>query len=223
MVIKPWHIIVVLVVVAGGLLAWRMVKRSRASVAVSPMPADVRRPLAPPQRPAVAAVTPSQRSETPPGTPSALFVSYRRADSAHAAHRLYDYLTERFGRESVFIDLDTIAPGVDFVNALEDAVRRCKVLLAIIGPGWVAAADANGAPRLADPNDLVRLEIENALRRQVTVIPVLIDTAEMPGAADLPDSIALLVRRNAYPIRLSSFHADSVRLGDHLAVLLASA
>jgi hypothetical protein len=80
-----------------------------------------------------------------------------------------------------------------------------QLLLAIIGPGWVAAADANGAPRLADPNDFVRVEIEHALRRQVTVIPVLVDAAEMPAAAELPDSIAPLVRRT----RTSSHHAKS--------------
>jgi hypothetical protein len=92
-------------------------------------------PLAPPPSPAIGIATVTPRSiGKPQRTPSALFVSYRRADSPHAAHRLFDYLSEGFGREAVFIDLDTIAPGVDFVNALEDAVQRCNCSLPSSAP-----------------------------------------------------------------------------------------
>ncbi|MBV1856340.1 toll/interleukin-1 receptor domain-containing protein [Catellatospora tritici] len=153
-------------------------------------------------------------------TYSKIFISYRRSDVAHAAHRLYDYLADRFTADAVFIDLDTIAPGADFVSALDDALKHCRVLLAVIGPGWVDAADPDGVRRLSSPTDLVRREIESALDRDVVVIPVLVDAA-MPGEHDLPDSMAAFVRRQALALRLASFRADCARLGDHISIVVA--
>jgi hypothetical protein len=53
-----------------------------------------------------------------PGMPTSrrlsIFVCYRRDDTVDAAGRLYDALVARFGRESVFLDIDSIDPGVNF-------------------------------------------------------------------------------------------------------------
>lgn len=78
-----------------------------------------------------------------------------------------DHLADRFGKSQVFIDVDTIEPGVDFAEAIFYAVAACKVLLAVIGPGWLTATDERGRRRLDDPDDIVRLEIEAALARDV--------------------------------------------------------
>src|SRR5215469_14357730 len=110
-----------------------------------------------------------------------VFISYRREESSYAAGRLADRLTGRFGAEQVFIDVETIEPGVDFAEAISRAVGACVVLVAVIGPGWLAAADKRGGRRLDDPDDLVRLEIGTALVRGVRVIPVLVEGAVMPG------------------------------------------
>src|SRR5690349_10570277 len=109
-----------------------------------------------------------------------IFVSYRRQDSSHLAGRLYDRLADRFGEDQVFMDVDTIEPGVDFAEEITRAVSACKVLLAVIGPNWLAATDERGCRRLDDPDDFVRLEIEAALARGVRVIPILADDAVMP-------------------------------------------
>jgi hypothetical protein len=46
-----------------------------------------------------------------------IFLSYRRQESMHVAGRLYDRLAGHFGTPRVFMDVDTIEPGVDFVQA----------------------------------------------------------------------------------------------------------
>lgn len=119
------------------------------------------------------------------------------------AGRLSDRLVERFGKNHVFIDVDAIQPGEDFAEEIFRAVAACAVLLAIIGPSWLTAADERGSRRLEDPQDWVRLEIQAALTRGVRVIPILGEGAVMPAADDLPDSLAGLARRDACLIHRS--------------------
>jgi len=141
-----------------------------------------------------------------------IFVSYRRQETSHLAGRLYDRLADRFGERQVFMDVDTIEPGVDFAEAISGAVATCKVLLAIIGPKWLTATDVRGRRRLDDPDDIVRLEIEAALARDGRVIPILAEGAVMPSREDLPESLAGLARRNALAIRHESFRYDAGHL-----------
>ena len=146
------------------------------------------------------------------GEGGGIFVSYRRRESRDFAGRLYDRLADRFGEGQVFMDVDTIEPGVDFAEEISRAVAACQVLLAIIGPGWLTVTDKRGRRRLDDPEDLVRLEIGAALAREVRVIPVLVGDAVMPGRDELPESLASLARRNALAIRHESFRTDVGRL-----------
>src|SRR5215471_115414 len=92
-----------------------------------------------------------------------VFISYRRQESSGITGRLYDRLAFRFGDAQVFMDVDTIALGVDFTQVIAEAVGNCTVLLAVIGPGWLAATDEDGQRRLDDPDDIVRVEIHTAL------------------------------------------------------------
>ena len=144
-----------------------------------------------------------------PARTGGVFVSYRREGTAHIAGRLADRLTDRFGEDQVFMDVESIEPGLDFRDVITDAIDRCDILLVIIGPGWATA-------RLAEPDDLVRIEIEAALRRGIRVIPVFVDDAEMPRAADLPQSLAALARRHGTTVRHASFRQDVARLLDVL-------
>jgi TIR domain-containing protein/Sel1 repeat-containing protein len=141
-----------------------------------------------------------------------IFLSYRREDSGGWAGRLYDRLSRHFGDEHVFMDIDTIEPGLDFVEVIQQAVQSCDVLIALIGRQWLTVAGATGQPRLANPEDFVRLEIATALERNIRVIPVLVQDAPMPRAADLPDDLKRLSRRNAIEIRDTRFHSDVDRL-----------
>ncbi len=141
-----------------------------------------------------------------------VFICYRREDSGAHAGRIYDHLAAHFAAHRVFMDIDTVDLGDDFVRAVEDRVSSCDALIAIIGDQWVNSTDSDGKRRLDDPNDFVRLEIATALRRGVRVIPVLVDGAAMPSAVDLPDNVAALVRRNALELNHVGFRHQIGRL-----------
>lgn len=144
---------------------------------------------------------------------SGIFISYRRNDSAGYAGRLYDELARRFGKTRVFMDIDTLQAGLDFDHALDQAVTTSDVLLALIGPGWLRAVDAEGNRRLDDPDDLVRLEIATALGRDdIRVIPVLVGNASMPRAEALLDDLKPLARRHAFEISDARWDYDIRRL-----------
>jgi hypothetical protein len=149
---------------------------------------------------------------TPGGAGGGVFISYRRQESSHFAGRLSDRLADSFGADRVFMDVDTIRPGVDFAEEISRAVATSNVLLAIIGPHWLATTDERDHRRLEDPDDIVRLEIEAALAGNVRIIPILVDDAVMPRRQDLPESLAGLARRNALFIRHDSFRNDAERL-----------
>ena len=134
-----------------------------------------------------------------------VFISYRRQDSEWPARGLCDCLCEHFGEDRVFMDVDGIEPGEDFVDVLDDALAECDAMIALVGPCWVSITDQSGRRRLEDPEDFVRLEIATALKRKIRVIPVLMDGATMPGSGDLPDELTALVRRQAVEIRAKSF------------------
>ena len=135
--------------------------------------------------------------ETTYGRALQIFISYRREDAASAAGRLHDTLAGRFGVDHVFMDVDAIEPGVDFKEAIDAAVEHCDVLIALIGPDWLATDVDGGRRRIDNPDDYVRLEIEAALSRNIRVIPALVERAAMPRSDELPEGLVQLARRNA--------------------------
>jgi len=141
-----------------------------------------------------------------------IFICYRREETAAYAGRLYDTVAERFGQENVFMDLD-LAPGIDFVDRITEAVGSCHVLLVVMGPRWATVQDEDGEMRIADPEDYVRLEVETALRRSdVILIPVLVGAAGMPDRQELPQEIRAITRRNALEVSDARWRYDVGRL-----------
>src|SRR5262245_9240991 len=130
---------------------------------------------------------------------SKIIVSYRRSDSAAITGRIFDRLIDRYGEESVFMDIDRIPFGTDFRRHIQDALRDADIVLAVIGPTWLGKT-ADGRTRILDDADPVRVEIEAALKQGLTVIPVLVDNTPMPGAADLPESLRDFAYINAAPV-----------------------
>jgi formylglycine-generating enzyme required for sulfatase activity len=141
-----------------------------------------------------------------------VFISYRRGDSAGHAGRVHDRLQLEFGRDLLFMDVDAVPLGVNFIKILREGVAECDALLAVIGPNWLDLPDKEGNRRLDDPHDYVRIEIAAALQRDIPVIPVLLDGAEMPRVDQLPKDIAELALRNGLYVRHASFHSDVDRL-----------
>lgn len=147
----------------------------------------------------------------PRGRSANIFINYRREDSSGHAGRLFDALSAHFAGR-LFMDVDTLEPGVDFVEAIEQAVGSCEVLIVVIGREWLTIENTAGHRRLDDPADFVRLEVESALARKIRVIPVLVQDAPMPRAEELPPSLARLARRNAIELSDARWAYDVDRL-----------
>jgi hypothetical protein len=141
-----------------------------------------------------------------------IFINYRRDDSIGMAGRLHDRLAHTFGRAKLFMDVDHIPVGTDFVAHLNSQVAECDVILVVIGPNWLSVKDESGRRRLDDPDDFVAIEIAAALTREIRVIPVLVDGARMPKASELPDSLKPLARRHAVDVRHAHFGHDAEAL-----------
>ena len=138
-----------------------------------------------------------------------IFINYRRDDSRGLAGRLSDHLRRTFGAEAVFMDVDAMKPGLDFVKQLDVQVAQCNVVLAIIGTNWFNAHDDKGQRRLDSTHDYVRIELAAALTRDIPVIPVLVDGAVLPAEEALPDDLKSLARRHALELRYTRFNSDA--------------
>jgi len=150
-----------------------------------------------------------------------IFINYRRDDSMSTAGRLHDRLAQTFGRKNLFMDVDHVPAGVDFVDYLHKQVAACDVFLATIGPNWLDAKDDSGRRRFDNSDDFVAIEIAAALARNIRVIPVLVDGARTPKADKLPDSIKPLVRRNAVEVRNTHFGRDADALIERIREALS--
>jgi predicted lipid-binding transport protein (Tim44 family) len=149
-----------------------------------------------------------------------VFICYRREEAGFAARAIHDRIVHRLERENVFLDVDNIDLGVDWFNVLTERVGACDALVAVIGRNWVSSADKDNHRRIDDPDDFVRIEIEAALKRNVRVIPLLVDGAAMPKPAELPDSLKGLARRQGIEISPARFDADVEKLTPALVSIL---
>ncbi|EAZ79573.1 toll/interleukin-1 receptor domain-containing protein [Algoriphagus machipongonensis] len=149
-----------------------------------------------------------------------IFVSYRRQDASGEAGRLVDHLQEVFGDDTVFLDVETIEAGLDFVQAIDKALNSCKVLIALIGPHWLNIKDSEGNPRLFHEGDFIRLEISAALKRDIRVIPVLVNGAVMPKSEELPEELQALTRRHAHELSSSRWKYDCDQLIEVLSKII---
>jgi TIR domain len=148
---------------------------------------------------------------------SGVFLSYRRSDTANDAERIHARLAERFGNDLVYIDVEDIPLGVNFVDHITAALRDASYVLVAIGPRWLLVTDEDGQQRLKNPDDPVRYEIRTALQNRRLVVPMLIGNARMPEMRSLPEDISKLVLHNGIAIRPDpDFEADVAALMDGL-------
>jgi hypothetical protein len=140
-----------------------------------------------------------------------VFISYRREDTQDASGRLCDDLADVYGPESVFMDIDSVPLGVDFVECVSDQICRCSAVIVVIGNRWLKLRDKRRR-RLDNSDDLVRAEIAVALRQAIPVIPVLVQGAKMPRAEQLPQNIRALARRNGIDLSGPAWKAGVERL-----------
>lgn len=141
-----------------------------------------------------------------------IFISYRRDDSAAITGRIFDRLSAHFGPDAVFMDIDSIPVGHDFREHIGRTLERCDVMLAVVGRRWTGPP-GDKARRIDDPADLVRLELEGGLARDIPVVPVLVDGAATPSPLELPESLRGFSYRNGATIDAGKdFHPHVDRL-----------
>ncbi|MEO1287362.1 MAG: uracil-DNA glycosylase family protein, partial [Chloroflexota bacterium] len=148
------------------------------------------------------------------------FINYRRLDTEGYVGRLYDHLLKEFKPTDIFMDVQNIEPGADFVQVLEDAIAACDIFLAMIGPHWGKLYNEAGERRLEEWNDFVRIEIETALKQGKIVVPILVGGSQMPNPSTLPESIMSLSRRNAFTLTHYRFAEDVESLVQFLRGLI---
>ena len=158
-----------------------------------------------------ARLSPSQPPNKARDVPS-IFLCYRREDTQDAAGRLHDRLVNAYGQERVFMDIDSMPLGIDFVEHVTEQIAKCNAVIVMIGKQWHAIKDKKRRRRLDNEDDLVRAEIRAALRQKIPVIPVTVQNAAMPQPDDLPDDIRLLARRNGIDLSATRWTTDVERL-----------
>ena len=129
-----------------------------------------------------------------------IFVSYRWSDSKETTLRLCDRLKHELGSDRVFVDLDNVPIGDDFVEYIRARLKQCQVVLAVIGTEW-RGRRRGAASRLDEVDDFVRMELSVALADSIRILPILIDAARMPAPADLPEDVRRLSTMNAATLR----------------------
>lgn len=145
-----------------------------------------------------------------------IFISYRREDTSGESGRLKDKLEQIFGAENIFYDVETLEAGLNFDESISKALAESKILLAMIGPHWLKVTDAEGKPRIQKTNDWVRKEIGLALHKNIRVIPILVNGAQMPDSESLPEDLRELSLKHAQEISSSRWNYD---VGELIKVL----
>ena len=146
-----------------------------------------------------------------------IFISYRRKDAAGHAGRLHDDLVQRYGRDAVFMDIDSLHGGQLFRQRIHEALDSSAIALVLIGEAWAAPSTQPGSGetrrRIDEEDDLVRREVTAALRHEdVAVVPVLVEGAPVPNAADLPEDLASLPDLQVCQLRNSEWRTDVRRI-----------
>jgi hypothetical protein len=101
-----------------------------------------------------------------------------------------------------------IERGQDFPDAIKKALTKCNVLIVMIGRNWLTCTDDQGRRRLDNSADWVRNEICQAIKREIRIIPVLVDGIRMPSSDQLPAVIAEFSNRQSIDIRSASWSQD---------------
>jgi hypothetical protein len=150
-----------------------------------------------------------------------IFISYRRKDTGGFAAYVFEKLEPRFGAGQVFFDKESIQGGEVFSERIEESVRACKVLVALISHDWLNAADDVGNRRLENARDLVRREIALALELGKKVIPVVFEVEDksLPTVQTLPADLHRMLEADFFQVRgkLFEYRAQLGRLIELLA------
>jgi len=142
-----------------------------------------------------------------------IFICYRRSSSSsYLAHHLYDKLKEKFGADYVYMDVHSVHGGSDFHASIKNTLSKCRVLIVLMDEYFLNAIPGHHQPRLFNPQDFVRIELETAIKRGIRVIPVLTQNGRLPHEMELPYQLQSLTKRQAIHFRLDNIRGSTQRL-----------
>lgn len=153
--------------------------------------------------------------ENRPADNKSVFISYRRSDSFEQTKTLFDHLSVLIGEECIFRDID-LQEGIHFPSVLAESLETCSAALVIIGPSWMSIQNKDGGLRIFDQDDWVHFEVKSIIRCDMTIVPVLVDGAQMPEAKHLPPSISELANRQAIFVDDGNYADAARRIRDRL-------
>lgn len=151
---------------------------------------------------------------------ASVFINYRRADSASWAQKLFGHLSMRYGKDLIFEDVESLRPGEKWMDAIREEIQRCDVFLVLIGPSWLEPIDDQGLRRIDNNEDVLRVEVGEALNAHCAIIPVLVGGTNMPSKEELPDSIAALTEYQAFELGEERWNSDVEELIEQLRELI---
>jgi len=123
-------------------------------------------------------------------TTAKVFICYRRSESQYLVSQLADFLRKRLGKANVFLDIDTIDAGQNFLEIIDDYIRGSDAVIAVIGPMWISAATERSTDHVAQ-------ELLAARRHGRRIIPVLHTNYVMPSPEEFPEHLRWLTELNA--------------------------
>ncbi|MCH9806603.1 MAG: toll/interleukin-1 receptor domain-containing protein [Alphaproteobacteria bacterium] len=138
-----------------------------------------------------------------------IFLSYRHQDSKGETLAVMQHLLSNTTDLEVFLDVGGgIEVGSNFLRSIEEAVGKADLMICIIGSRWLELSNAAALDGRENQTDFVRVEIHAALVREIPIIPILLDNAEMPDRESLPPELSLLASKQAVRVRHDCFIAD---------------
>jgi hypothetical protein len=141
---------------------------------------------------------------------SDIFISYRRGGrDSWVARALREHLESEFGDVYLDTSRDANPLGGAFARGIDDALRSCRLVFAVIGQDWMDAI-----ARLSQPDDWTRYELVAAIARgeAVTVVPLWVKPLEIPDWTRLPAELQALGGQNGRSLDADSFDSEAAEL-----------
>ena len=138
-----------------------------------------------------------------------IFISYRRSCSWGLAKLIYDELTAR--SFDVFMDLEQIRGG-DFEEIIHQQIDSCDYFLPIF------SKDTFCLERIHNPDDWIRKEMEYALAKDKSIVPILAEGFPQLEKAKLPISLLPMVKTDGIKIYKDYFREGIEKLIEHYLI-----
>jgi pterin-4a-carbinolamine dehydratase len=145
----------------------------------------------------------------------AIFISYRRQDTAPIARNLREELQRSF-KNPIFLDTEEIGTGDVWAAEIRNALDSAVLLIVVIGPNWLRNYDEHGRRRIDNREDWINIEIRECLAKGIPIIPLVVNNGQMPVREGLPEEIKNITNFQNFLLRDEHWARDLSALFDKL-------